>query len=138
MATTDLAPVLPPPANDAPAKPKTNAKAKAKHTFMLHEPKKGPNWMSALGRFVSTDARYAALKAASRGHVDILLRKTGTREVRRFEGARVPIEHKVVERAGRKIVYTHRPSVKTNGSFTYDGAIDDNVSVATNPVAPAA
>jgi hypothetical protein len=95
-------------------------KQSKKKTFMLHD----PSDMSALGRFVSTDWRYAALKAASRDHKDIVLRQTGTREVRKFEGSKVPIEAKEITRGGRTIKYTHRPSVKYLGTFTYDGLIE--------------
>ncbi len=103
---------------------------KAKRTFMLHS----ATDMAALGRFISTDWRYAALKAASRGHTLILLRQTGTREVREFDGARVAIVPKEINRGGRIITYTHRPQVKFNRKFVYAGAIDENASVATNPV----
>jgi hypothetical protein len=89
--------------------------------------------MTALGRFISTDWRYAALKAASRGHTNILLRQTGTREVRKFDGQKVAIEAKQITRGGRTITYTHRPQVKYNGKFTYAGAIDDTTKV-TNPI----
>jgi hypothetical protein len=102
---------------------------KPKRTFMLH----AADDMTALGRFISTDWRYAALKAASRGHTNILLRQTGTREVRKFDGQKVAIEAKQITRGGRTITYTHRPQVKYNGKFTYAGAIDDTTKV-TNPV----
>lgn len=102
---------------------------KPKRTFMLH----AADDMTALGRFISTDWRYAALKAASRGHTNILLRQTGTREVRKFDGQKVAIEAKQITRGGRTITYTHRPQVKYNGKFTYAGAIDDSTKV-NNPV----
>jgi len=102
---------------------------KPKRTFMLH----AADDMTALGRFISTDWRYAALKAASRGHTNILLRQTGTREVRKFDGQKVAIDAKQITRGGRTITYTHRPQVKYNGKFTYAGAIDDTNKV-TNPV----
>ncbi len=95
---------------------------KPKRTFMLHSHVD----MSALGRFVSTDWRYAALKAASRGHTKILLRQTGTREVREFNGDKVAIAPKTITRGGRTIVYTHRPQVKYVRKFMYDGAIDES------------
>jgi hypothetical protein len=134
MATT-----IPPPAPmNAPAvaPPKKNAPApknkKPKRTFMLHSPVD----MSALGRFVSTDWRYAGLKAASRGHTKILLRQTGTREVREFEGSKVEIPPKTIVRGTREIVYNNRPAVKFVRKFTYAGAVDDNAKVANNPTAP--
>ena len=132
MATTTIRDA-PAPAPAAPASANANANAKRnKRTFMLHE----PSSMSALGRFVSTDWRYGALKAASRGHTKILLRQTGTREVREFNGSRVEIEPKEITRGGRTIVYTHRPQVKFVSKFVYTGAIDDSADVATNPVVP--
>lgn len=106
-----------------------NTNKKNKRTFMLH----ASGDMTALGRFISTDWRYAALKAASRGHTQIFLRQTGTREVRVFDGARIEITPKEINRGGRTITYTHRPQVKFNRKFVYDGAIDDNATVATNP-----
>jgi hypothetical protein len=132
MATTVPLPL--PTANESAVVANTNANAKKnkdKRTFMLHS----PSDMSALGRFVSTDWRYAGLKAASRGHNNILLRQTGTREVREFEGNRVEIPPKTIVRGGREIQYTHRPAVKFIRKFTYAGAVDDNAKVATNPVA---
>jgi len=116
----------------APIKTNTNQnKNKNKRTFMLHS----VTDMSALGRFTSTDWRYAALKAASRNHTTIILRQTGTREVREFEGSRVEIEPKVIERGGRTITYTHRPQVKFIKKFFYAGEIDENAHVANDPVA---
>lgn len=132
MATTVP---LPAPSTDSTTtitKTTTRTKNTNKRTFMLH----APDDMSALGRFVSTDWRYAGLKAASRGHTKILLRQTGTREVREFEGSKVEIDPKTIVRGGREIKYTHRPSVKFVRKFTYAGAVDDNAKVANNPVAP--
>jgi len=105
----------------------TNAKTgstREKRTFMLHS----PSDMSALGRFISTDWRYAALKAASRGHTDILLRQTGTREVRQFTGARDEVPPKEIVRGGRAITYTHQPRVKFERKFKFSGVIDDTKS----------
>jgi hypothetical protein len=112
---------------------KNNTNNKNKRTFMLHS----VDDMSALGRFTSTDWRYAALKAASRNHRTIILRQTGTREVREFEGSRVEIEPKIIERGGRTITYTHRPQVKFIKKFFYAGEIDENAPVANDPVANA-
>ena len=129
MATTDPLPrASTPPA--AVAAPKIK---KPTRTFMLHDPVS----MAALGRFVSTDWRYAALKAASRDHTKILLRQTGTREIREFQGAKITIPPKIIVRGGREISYTHRPSVKFVHKFIYEGAVDEEAKVATNPVAPA-
>lgn len=134
MATT-----TPPPAPVAPVAPVAVVAAvaaaavakKPKRTFMLHSPID----MSALGRFVSTDWRYAGLKAASRGHTTILLRQTGTREVREFKGSKQEIAPKTIVRGGREIKYTHRPAVTFVKKFTYAGAVDDNAKVGTNPKA---
>ena len=106
-----------------------NAKSR---TFMLHD----PTTMAALGRFVSTDWRYAALKAATRSHETILLRQTGTREVREFKGTRAKIEPKEIVRGGRTITYEYRPQVTSVRSFVYTGAIDENADVKTNPAGP--
>jgi hypothetical protein len=103
---------------------------KPRRTFMLHSAED----MTALGRFISTDWRYAALKAASRGHKKILLRQTGTREVREFDGDRIEIEPKEINRGGRVIKYTHRPQVKFNRKFVYSGAVDETSTVPNNPV----
>ena len=106
----------------------SNNNSKARRTFMLHAPD-----MTALGRFVSTDWRYAALKAASRGHTDILLRQTGTQEVRRFEGTRIEIPPKEINRGGRVITYTNRPQVKFVNKFLYSGKVNDDANVPNNP-----
>ena len=118
MASTTIR--VPTTAQDGSSGDKKKKQQSKKKTFMLHD----PSDMSALGRFVSTDWRYAALKAASRDHTNIVLRQTGTREVRKFTGSKVPIEPKQITRGGRTISYTHRPSVKYLGTFTYDGLIE--------------
>lgn len=97
---------------------------------MLHD----PDSMVPLGKFVSTDYRYAALKAASRGHTNIFLRQTGTREVRVFDGMKAKIEPKSITRGGRTVTYTHQPKVKFVRSFTFDGTVDDSAG-ALNPKA---
>lgn len=117
------------PQEDAQPPQSASTNKKPKRTFMLH----AADDMTALGRFISTDWRYAALKAASRGHTNILLRQTGTREVRKFDGQKVPIDAKQITRGGRTITYTHRPQVKYTGKFTYAGALDESTKV-TNPV----
>lgn len=101
--------------------------AKQKQTFMLHDPES----MAPIGRFVTTaigDWRAAALKAASRGHTRILLRKTGTREVREFEGRKDAIEPKTIKRGDREITYTHRPAVKYVKAFMYEGATTESLN----------
>ena len=126
MASTQIVDTAP------AAAPATNKTKNKTRTFMLHDPKT----MAALGRFVSTDWRYAALKAATRSHETILLRQTGTREVREFRGTRAKIEPKEIVRGGRTITYEYRPQVTSVRSFVYSGAIDENAEVETNPVAP--
>ena len=95
---------------------------KPKSTFMLHD----PNDMSSLGKYVSTDYRYAALKVASRGHKKILLRKTNTKEVREFAGDVVTLDTpKEISRGDRTIQYFKKPTVKFVRKFTYNGPISD-------------
>lgn len=102
-----------------PAAPKNR---KPKQTFMLHH----PDDFSSLGKYNSTDFRYAALKVASRGHKRILLRKTNTKEIREFKGDVVPLETpKEIHRGDRVIRYTRKPTVKFVRSFVYQGAVDD-------------
>lgn len=102
-------------ASAAPAKSR-----KPRITFMLHD----PDSMANLGKFVSTDYRYAALKAASRGRTRILLRKTNTKEVREFTGDIVPLATpKVIQRMGREIVYQKKPKVQFVRGFVYKGPL---------------
>jgi hypothetical protein len=127
MATTMPRDISPPETKPTSSQKK---QPKQKRTFMLHD----PSSMVALGKFVSTDYRYAALKAASRGHTQIHLRQTGTREVRVFDGQKAKIEPKSITRGGRTVTYTHQPKVKFVRSFTFDGTVDENAG-ALNPVA---
>lgn len=97
--------------------------AKAKSTFMLHD----PTDFSSLGKYQSTDFRYAALKVASRGHTNILLRKTNTKEMREFTGAVVPLETpKEIHRGDRVIRYTKKPVVKFVKRWVYNGTVNDD------------
>lgn len=113
-AATDAAP------DTAPVAPHTNKKPKI--TFMLHDPKD----MSSLGKYVSTDYRYAALKVASRGHKKILLRKTNNKEVREFAGDVVPLEiPKQINRGDRVISYNKKPTVKYVRKFLYSGSLPE-------------
>ncbi len=108
----------------APTDPTPAAAAKkAKSTFMLHD----ASDMSSLGKYVSTDYRYAALKVASRGHKQILLRKTNTKEVREFAGDVVTLDTpKEILRGDRTIKYFKKPTVKFVRKFTYNGPITDD------------
>lgn len=97
--------------------------AKAKSTFMLHDPKD----LSSLGKYQSTDFRYAALKVASRGHKSILLRKTNTKEIREFTGDVVALDTpKEIHRGDRVIKYTKKPVVKFVKKWVYQGAINED------------
>lgn len=108
-------------AADAHAPPP--AAPKPKTTFMLHN----PDDMSSKGKYVSTDYRYAALKAASRGHGKIYLRKTNTKEVRMFEGSIVPLTNpKKIHRGDRVIEYNRKPTVKYVGSFVFEGQLPED------------
>lgn len=93
---------------------------KPKVTFMLHD----PSDMSSLGKYVSTDYRYAALKVASRGHKRILLRKTNTKEVREFTGDVVPLDTpKEIHRGDRVISYNKKPVVRFVRKFVFSGSL---------------
>lgn len=93
-----------------------------KHTFMLHD----PDDLSSLGKYQSTDFRYAALKVASRGHKKILLRKTNTKEIREFKGDVVALDKpKEINRGDRVIKYSKKPVVNFVKKWIYQGAIDE-------------
>lgn len=109
----------------APAAPRVK---KPKSTFMLHDPVD----FHPLGKFISTDYRYAALKTASRGVTKILLRKTNTKTIREFEGRIITLDApKEIVRGNRTIVYSKKPAVKFVKSFLYAGpaAEEDAASV---------
>lgn len=113
------------PAAAAPPAPAAAAAkvAKPKSTFMLHDPRD----LSSLGKYQSTDFRYAALKAASRGHKTILLRKTNTKEIREFSGAVVALTTpKVISRGNREIKYYKKPTVKFLKKWVYAGPLEDD------------
>lgn len=114
-------------ANSTPAnngtKATTGTNAKPKSTFMLHD----PNDLSSLGKYQSTDFRYAALKVASRGHKKILLRKTNTKEIREFNGDVVALDQpKEINRGDRVIKYTKKPVVKFVKKWVYQGPLEDD------------
>lgn len=116
-----MASSAPPTAAPAPA-PAAGRVKKPKSTFMLHDPKD----LSSLGKYQSTDYRYAALKVASRGHKHILLRKTNTKEVREFTGDVVALDNpKEIHRGDRVIKYTKKPVVKFVKKWVYQGDIND-------------
>lgn len=110
----------------APANNNNNGAAKNKSTFMLHDPKD----LSSLGKYQSTDFRYAALKVASRGHKQILLRKTNTKEIREFTGDVVTLDQpKEIHRGNRVIKYSKKPVVKFIKKWVYQGPIEDDSTI---------
>lgn len=101
----------------------TGTTGRPKKTFMLHV----PGDMSAAGRFVAPGYREAALKAASRGHTDILLRKSGTREIRQFQGFIETLSApKVVKRGDREVLFSKKPNVKFVKKYQFDGKVQDD------------
>jgi hypothetical protein len=109
--------------------------AREKHTFMLHDPEN----MTSLGKYVSTDYRYAALKVASRGHTDILLRRTNTKEIRRFRGDILTLDKpQEIKRGDRTIVYSKKPIVKFINKWLYsDAELDEESAPADDSSATA-
>lgn len=78
-------------------------------------------------RYQSSDFRYAALKVASRGHKDIHLRKTNTKQVYQFEGDVVTLkEPQTIMRGDRAITYSKKPSVKLVKKYIYNGTVDES------------
>lgn len=112
--------------------PKPRGTAKPKSTFMLHDPKD----LSSLGKYQSTDFRYAALKVASRGHKQILLRKTNTKEIREFSGDVVTLDTpKEINRGDRVIKYSKKPVVKFVKKWVYQGPVEDDTALLDAPLA---
>lgn len=106
----------------ATSPPKPAGQKKPKSTFMLHD----PSDLSSLGKYQSTDFRYAALKVASRGYKQILLRKTNTKEIREFKGDILQLDQpKEIHRGDRVIKYSKKPVVKFVKKWVYQGALDD-------------
>lgn len=103
--------VTAPPANDV-ATAASNGAEKVKkpvRTFMLHK----PDTLEQIGKFSSTDYRYAALKAATRGHTDIWLRETNTKIIYVYTGRRVDLENpQEIRRGNQVIVFKSKPEVK--------------------------
>jgi hypothetical protein len=103
----------------------TSAAARApkpKSTFMLHDARD----LSSLGKYQSTDFRYAALKVASRGHKQILLRRTNTKEIREYAGDVVTLDQpKEIHRGDRVITYSKKPVVRFVKKWVYAGPLDD-------------
>jgi hypothetical protein len=96
---------------------------KPKHTFMLHAKSDDPSEKigQSLGKYVSTDYRYAALKCASRGFKDILLRKTNSKVIYHYTGDILQLsEPQRVKRGDREIQYSKKPTVKFVNKFVYE------------------
>jgi hypothetical protein len=99
---------------------------------MLH----APGTYESLGKFQSSDARYAALKCASRGHKTILLRKTNSSQIVEYEGSVQDLEvPKEITRGDppRTIRYTKKPVVKFVKKYVYAGPtthLDEDVDDA--------
>lgn len=115
----------------APAKKRAG---RARVTYMLHKPKT----FESLGKFQSSDARYAALKAASRGHTTILLRETNTRIIYEYEGkVQVLDTPHVTVRQGRTITYSKKPVVRFVAKYPFTGKHlnddDDDTPAAAAP-----
>jgi hypothetical protein len=93
-----------------------------KSTFMLHS--KHP--YECLGKYVSSDYRYAALKAASRGIEEIYLRKTNSKIFYVYSGKVVTLDKpQIVKRGEREIMYTKKPTVTFLRKFVYTGDAGD-------------
>ena len=113
--------------------PKAKPAPQPKNTFKLHDPKDH----SSQGKYQSTEFRYAALKVASRGHKQILLRKTNTKEIREFAGDVVALDQpKEIHRGDRVIKYSKKPVVKFVKKWVYQGPLeDDTTTPADRPLA---
>jgi hypothetical protein len=114
----------------AETEPKTRNK-RPRVTFMLH----APGTFENLGKFQSSDARYAALKCASRGHKNILLRKTNTSEISEYTGEVQDLpEPKHITRGDppRTITYSKKPVVKFVKKFMYTGPTEEIDAAAAN------
>jgi hypothetical protein len=101
--------------------PKRPAPAKAapggeKLTFMLHD----PSDMSDIGRFRGNDVWHAALKAASKKHERILLRRTRTKIVHEFAGRRERLAApKSVIKNGEPVTFEFQPRVEHVRSWEF-------------------
>lgn len=129
-------------APSATAAPAIARKRKPKLTFMLHDPNSTPP-LASLGKYVSTDFRYAALKVASRGHTKILLRRTNTKLIYEFTGSILKLDTpQVVARGERTITYYKKPVVKFVKKYVIDSPTitlgDDPEPSAAEPAAAAA
>lgn len=108
---------------------------RARSTFMLHK----PDTMECLSKFQSSDYRYGALKAASRGHTVIWLRKTNSKEIRVYSGEICQLDEPAqIKRGDRTITYSKKPVVKFVRKFVWTGEIneDEEPDLPAAPPAP--
>ena len=98
------------------------APAKKKFCYMLHD----PATMAFAGKYNSASHRYAALKAATKGVENILLRQTNTKVVHKYQGSTEPLDKpRIVKRKDREIGYSKKPKAVYLGHFDYDGKLPD-------------
>jgi hypothetical protein len=101
---------------------------------MLHE----VDTYACIGKLQGSDFRYAALKAASKGHKRIWIRRTNTKEMREYAGHIIELDTpKEVKRGDRVIKYTRRPGVKFVKKWIFEGPTDndDKVPITQPPTA---
>lgn len=116
-------PGTPPPtptSTSVPPAPGAPRKSRPKRTFMLH----GVDDMSCVHKFSAPGFREAAMKAASKGHGRILLRRCGTSEVREYVGRFVALDPPVVvarRGAAKPIEYHRKPRVEFVRAFQFSG-----------------
>lgn len=98
-------------ADEANTKPK---KVSTKKAFMLHS----STDMHPIGKYMSNTFRQAALKAASNGHEEVILRQTGTKTCKRFSCKnRILDEPKIIKRGDKEIKYSKIPEAKWINTF---------------------
>ena len=104
---------------------KSTAESESKSTkkaFMLHN----AGDMVPVGKYMSNTFRQAALKAASNGHSNVILRQTGTKICKQFTcQIKVLDKPKVIMRGNKEIKYANIPQAKWIRSFTMD-AVDES------------
>lgn len=127
------------PAASPPASPKTEKAEKKpgkKQSYMLHTP---DECLEPIGKFVSTSIRGAALKAVTRGHTDIWLRRTGQKKIVKFKGEKKPLDApRVVMKGDKEIVFKTKSAAERVGELfmtdTRKAAKMDAAEVDENPV----
>lgn len=93
------------------------SKVDKKKAFMLHCPKD----MHPIGKYMSNTCRQAALKAASNGHTEVVLRQTGTKICKLFS-CKINLldEPKKIRRGDKEITYSKIPEAKWKKTFTIE------------------